>query len=171
MYPQTTEAFAAAARGDADALRMLLRDEPRLASAENADGLTLLGFAAHYGHAEAVRVLLDAGADIDAISHSRIGYIPSNTALHAAIAGERSLEVIALLLERGARTDLADSNGQTCLHSAAYHDDSIAIVGQLLEHGADPDAKDGDGLTPLALASRRGNANVAEFLRRYGARI
>lgn len=160
------EAFQAAERGDADALRELLRSEPELAGTENEEGLTLLGYAAHFGHADAILALLDAGADANAISHSRIAYIPSNTALHAAIAGARDLAVIRLLLERGARTDLRDSNGQTCLHSAAFHDDSVEIVRLLLERGADPAARDHDGATPLGLAEQRGKTNVAELLRR-----
>lgn len=163
------EAFQAAERGDADALRNLLKSEPSLAGAENDNGLTLLGYAVHFGSADAASALLDAGADVNAISHSSVPYIPSNTALHAAIAGEGSRAVIRLLLERGARTDLTDSNGQTCLHSAAFHDDSIDIIELLIERGADVRARDQDGATPLDLAVRRGNANVAELLRRYGA--
>lgn len=164
------EAFQATERGDAAALSELLTSEPSLAGEENEDGLTLLGYAAHFGSPQAVLVLLDAGADVNAVSHSRIAYIPSNTALHAAIAGKRNLEVIRLLLERGARTDLRDSNGQTCLHSAAYHADSVEIILMLIDRGANPGTKDKNGATPLDLAVQRGNANVAELLRRRGAK-
>lgn len=72
---------------------------PSLAHTENSEGLTPLGFAAHFGSKAAVQVLLDYGVDVNAVSHSKISYIPSNTALHAAIAGERDPEVIRLLLE------------------------------------------------------------------------
>jgi ankyrin repeat protein len=68
-----------------------LEANPVLANTENEDGLTPLGFAAHYGQLNIVKLLLNYGADVDARSRSKISYIPSNTALHAAIAGERMI--------------------------------------------------------------------------------
>lgn len=44
--------FQAAEIGDADEVRQLLVLDPTLANAENQDGLTVLGIAAHYGHRE-----------------------------------------------------------------------------------------------------------------------
>lgn len=160
--------FQAARTGDADRLRAMLAEHPQLANMENGDGLTPLGYAAHYGSKEAVQALLEFGAEINATSHSRISFIPSNTALHAAIAGERSMDVIRLLLASGARTDIRDSNGHTCLHSAAFHDDSEALIWLLIEHGADPNAVGEQGETALSLAEERGNGRVAELLRGYG---
>lgn len=157
--------FEAARTGDAAQLERLLAEAPALANAENADGLTPLGFAAHFGQAEAVRVLLDRGAEVGALSHSTVPYIPANTALHAALAGTRSAEVIALLLERGAPVNLQDSNGHTCLHVAAFHDDNLQLIELLLERGAEPAAESGDGSTALEIAVRQGNANVAALLR------
>ncbi|MEF3302563.1 ankyrin repeat domain-containing protein [Paenibacillus sp. GYB003] len=164
------ELFAAAQSGDADKLKQLLEIEPGLANEENGQGLTPLGYAAHYGNRDAVRVLLEGGANVNAVSHSNVSYIPSNTALHAAIAGERSLDVVRLLLERGADTRLFDSNGHTCLHVAAFHDDNVELIRLLLEHGADANAAAGQGgETALSVAVRRGNDNVAAFLRERGA--
>jgi ankyrin repeat protein len=114
-------------------------------------------------------MLLDYGAEVDQVSHSKIAFIPSNTALHAAIAGKRSLEVIQLLLGRGAQTNIGDSNGHTSLHTAAFHDDNEAIIRLLIEHGAKVDALSGAGETALSIAVRQGNHNVAELLRQCGA--
>ncbi|WP_274650133.1 ankyrin repeat domain-containing protein [Paenibacillus humicola] len=158
------ELFSAARSGNAGRLKELLESDPALANAENADGLTPLGFASHFGQAEAVRVLLQYGADVNAVSHSKIGYIPSNTALHAAIAGERNRDVIRLLLAHGARTSLFDSSGYTCLHTAAFH-----ILQLLIEHGADVNARAGGGGTPLAIANERGNLKAAAFLKQHAA--
>src|ERR1700730_2700325 len=133
--------FQAAQSGDALRLRDLLQSNSTLANTENNDGLTPLGYAAHFGHQEAVRVLLEYGADIDAISHSKISYIPSNTALHAAIAGERNMDVIKVLLKHNAETRIFDSNGHTSLHTAAFHDDNIEIIRLLIEHGAQVNVK------------------------------
>ncbi|MFD1954227.1 ankyrin repeat domain-containing protein [Paenibacillus thailandensis] len=172
IAPQiVNELFEAAKAGDASRLQQLLDDRPELANAENGDGLTLLGYAAHYGHADAVRTILDQGADVNAVSRSKISFIPSNTALHAAIAGERDEAVIRLLLERGARADLFDSNGHTCLHSAAYHDDSEELIRLLVARGADVNAKAEGGDSALSLAVAKGNAKAANALRELGAQL
>lgn len=160
-------AFHAAQAGDAGALKSLLELHPALANTENEQGLTPLGYAAHFGNAEAVRVLLAAGADVNALSHSKVPYIPSNTALHAAIAGERSLEVVRLLLDRGARSDILDSSGHTALHTAAFHDDNVELIQLLIQHGADPSVRSEDGGTPLEIALRQGNHRVAELLQAH----
>ncbi|WP_274365689.1 ankyrin repeat domain-containing protein [Paenibacillus thermotolerans] len=163
------ELFQAAQSGDAARLKELLSAHPHLANAENGDGLTPLGYAAHFGRKEAVEALLDFGADVNAMSHSKLTFIPSNTALHAAIAGERSMEVIKLLLSRNANTAMYDSNGHTPLHTAAFHDDNVELIRLLLEHGADVNGKPESGEPPLAVALRQGNHTVAAFLRQNGA--
>ncbi|MFU1795577.1 ankyrin repeat domain-containing protein [Paenibacillus azoreducens] len=162
---QIDELFRAAQEGDAARLEELLKFQPERANLENADGLTLLGYAAHYGHAEAVRVLIEAGSDVNAVSHSNIPYIPSNTALHAAIVGERDMDVIRTLLAHQADTRIFDSNGHTCLHTAAFHDDNLEIIRLLLANGADASERCGDGETASELAEKQGNRNVAELLR------
>jgi uncharacterized protein len=163
------EAFQAAESGDVDRLTSLLNEHPELANRENEQGLTLLGYAAHFGHPEAVQLLIQSGAQVNAVSHSRVSYIPSNTALHAAIAGERSLAVIRLLLASGAKTDVFDSNGHTCLHSAAYHDDNEELIGLLLAHGAEVNARQDGKESVLELAIAQGNGRVAALLRQHGA--
>lgn len=167
--PLIHDLFRAAQSGDAAKLQELLEVNPALANTENEEGLTPLGYAAHFGRMEAVKVLVENGADIQAVSHSKVPYIPSNTALHAAIAGEGAVDVIQFLLERGARTDIFDSNGHTCLHTAVFHDDHIEIIRLLLVHGADVNAKREGQKTPLDLAVEQGNENVANLLRQNGA--
>ncbi|MFD2369173.1 ankyrin repeat domain-containing protein [Brevibacillus sp. GCM10020057] len=171
MKQTIRELFQAAQAGDAPKLQELLSAQPALANQENEEGLTPLGYAAHFGRKEAVEVLLDCGADVQALSHSKISYIPSNTALHAAIAGEGDVEVIRLLLERGADPNAFDSNGHTCLHAAAFHDEHIEIIRLLLAHGAhvNEPAQNEGRQTPLALAVEKGNSRIAAFLRENGA--
>lgn len=159
------DVFQAAQIGDAARLMDILESHPHLSNTENGDGLTPLGYAAHFGNKDAVQILLNHGADVDAVSHSKIPYIPSNTALHAAIAGERNVDVIRLLLAQNAQTNIFDSNGHTCLHTAAFHDDNVEIIRLLIEHGADVNARIEGGETALSLAVKQGNHNVAELLR------
>ncbi|TYP72078.1 ankyrin repeat domain-containing protein [Paenibacillus methanolicus] len=160
------EFFAAARSGDREQLQLLLEQDVTLAKTENEDGLTPLGFAAHYGQAGAVKVLLAHGAEVNAVSHSKVAYIPSNTALHAAIAGKRDMEVIRVLLMNGANPNIFDSNGHTSLHTAAFHDDNAELIELLREHGADVEARIEGGVDAGALAKERGNLRVAAALER-----
>ncbi|WP_458125814.1 ankyrin repeat domain-containing protein [Paenibacillus sp. Z3-2] len=162
---QINQLFQAAQAGDVVIITGILASHPELAHTENQDGLTPLGYASHFGQAGAVRVLLEHGADVNALSHSRISFIPSNTALHAALAGERSPEVIRLLLEHGASTSILDSDGQYVLHSAAFHTDQTELIEKLLQHGADPNAANSSGQTALDIALERGNTSTATCLR------
>ncbi len=57
--------FEAAATGRAERVRALLKLKPDLANAFAPDGFTPLGLAAFFGHEEAVKVLLDGGAEVN----------------------------------------------------------------------------------------------------------
>lgn len=159
--------FLAAEKNDLRTMEEILQTTPSLANTENDEGLTPLGYAAHFGQKEAVELLLAFGAEVNAVSHSKISYIPSNTALHAAIAGERDLDVIKTLLEHKAQTTIFDSNGHTCLHTAAFHKNNADIIDLLMGYGASVDAKIEEGKTALELAEEQGHENVAEQLRSY----
>ncbi|MGO4499195.1 ankyrin repeat domain-containing protein [Paenibacillus sp. 2RAB27] len=163
------DVFTAARTGDVNRVKDLLDTDLSLANAENSDGLTLLGFAAHFGQSEVVRLLLENGADVNALSHSSVSYIPSNTALHAAIAGERSLAVIQLLLAHRAKPTIMDSNGHTSLHVAAFHKDSTQIIELLINQGADVNAKSEGGAYAIDLAKEQGHTAVIGLLREHGA--
>jgi uncharacterized protein len=157
--------FQAAEKNDIRNLKEILQTTPSLANKENEEGLTPLGYAAHFGQKEAVELLIAFGANVNAVSHSKISYIPSNTALHAAIAGERDLDVIKTLLEHKAQTNIVDSNGHTCLHTAAFHENNADLIHLLIEYGAPVNAKGEDGKTALELAEEQGHVEVAKQLR------
>lgn len=163
------EVFQAAQSGEAGRLKKMLDTHPQLVHSENAEGMALLGYAAHFGSPEVVQALLDYGAEVNALSHSKVAYIPSNTALHAALVGKRSIEVIRLLLEHGADPEIRDSNGHTPLHTAAFHDNNVEIIRLLLKHGANVNTLDKEGETALSHASKQNNAKVAALLREFGA--
>ncbi|MBU7320502.1 ankyrin repeat domain-containing protein [Paenibacillus oleatilyticus] len=108
LIPSIDDVFQAAQSGDTSRLQDMLEADLSLAHTGNGDGLTPLGFATHFGNKAAVQVLLDYGADVNALSHSKISTFP-RIPRYAAIAGERDLQVIRLLLTRGARTNIFDS--------------------------------------------------------------
>jgi ankyrin repeat protein len=131
----------AAALGDVERLR------GADVNARSADGFTLLHLAAFFGGAEAVRVLLAAGAPPDADAVNRFRVRP----LHSASAA-RDLEAAQALLAAGADPNLAQQGGYTALHTAA-HNGHFELVRLLLEHGADLSLADEEGKIPRDMTS------------------
>lgn len=121
------------------------------------DDSTALLSAALAGHADVARVLLDHGADVDAVSS-----IDTTALYHAAYEGHDA--IVKMLLDSGAAPNHADRHGQTPLHEAA----SKAIARMLIDHGGTVGAKTQKGLTPLHLAR---NSGVAELLIKRGADV
>lgn len=152
--------FEAAAVGEAARLREVLRDDPDAIAEFTTDGWTPLHLAAFFGRAEAVDVMLAAGADVRVVSRNHEG----NTPLHAALAGRGVGRISTALLAQGADVNAADAGGHTALHHAAFRDD-VGLVNTILAHGADPVARNRDGKTALAIAEERGHAAVARRLR------
>jgi len=98
------DVFEAAALGRADRLRELVAGDAGLANAYGDDGFQPLALACFYGHIEAAKALLDAGADPNTLGRNQ--HIQTN-ALHAAAASENKgeatrYELCKLLLDRGA---------------------------------------------------------------------
>ena len=105
--------FAAAALGRLDDLRAALA-RPGAVNDVAYDGWTPLHLAAFFGETESGRLLLDAGANVQAISANSL----RNTPLHAATAGGHA-ESALLLIERGADVKVPDAGKHTPLHIAA----------------------------------------------------
>jgi ankyrin repeat protein len=160
-----TDFFQAVESGDHEYVKKELEQDPSLANAENEHGLTALGLAAHFGHTFVIKALLSAGADINALSHSQLPFIPSNTALHAAIAGKQSVELVALLIEHGADVNAVDSEGHKPIQSAAF-EGNIEIANVLIRHGADVESDGGQG-SAAAIAEKRGNGAFAALMREH----
>jgi len=133
-------------------------------------GETPLHWAAHDGHTEIVRDLLNAGADIEADEIGAYGGKP----LHWA--AEHEPQVVRLLLARGAQVDsrnLKEGDLQGCtplLMCALQRNDCAECADLLLAAGADAGAKDAKGRTALSVAEMRGHSRVAGLLRSRGGR-
>ena len=136
----------AAAVGRLDELRTQLAEDSGALAARTPEGFTALHLAAFFGGADAVRMLLEAGASADADADNP----PRVRPLHSAVAA-RDHAAARALLEAGADPDPRQQGGFTPLLAAAHADDP-ELTRLLLEHGADPALAADDGRTPAAMA-------------------
>ena len=146
--------------GDRQQFAATLSDAPSSVNARAHDGWTPLMFAALYGDAEAVRVLLAAGANPNTANES------GGTAVMYALD---DAEKTRLLLEAGADPNARSGEGRTALLIAVGRTGSYTVVKLLLEKGASASARlsDGRGVLPLAIAAR--DASLLQLLLDHGA--
>jgi uncharacterized protein len=133
------DVFEAAAVGKTDRLRELLDEDASRANAFGADGFHPLGLACFFGHVDAARLLLERGADVNALSRNeRI----QTAAIHAAAAAEGKgeetrYELVELALEHGADPNLPQGGGFRAIDAARQNGDT-RVEELLLQHGAMP---------------------------------
>ncbi len=117
--------------------------------------------AAKGGDWEAVRVLLEQGADVTSTAPD------GATALHWASYWD-DVETAALLIRAGADVSAANDLGATPLWIASLNG-SASMTRTLLEAGANPNAALLSGESPVMTAARTGNPQVVERLLASGA--
>ncbi|MBW7452474.1 ankyrin repeat domain-containing protein [Paenibacillus sepulcri] len=178
--------WAASTVGDSVRVASLLHTDPKLVNAKNSVDRRPLSYAAKYGNANTVKLLLDQGADPNAEERDA----PQGSALWAAVAGNHE-ECARLLLERGADPNssvesganpvsIAMSNGNDLLMKllytygasvnldAACWMERIDLVGEILK--ANPSLINAGGdYGPLCMAAGSGHTDIVRMLIRGGA--
>ncbi|XP_007941113.1 B-cell lymphoma 3 protein [Orycteropus afer afer] len=123
--------------------------------ARNYDGLTALHVAVNSECHEAVLLLLERGADIDAMD-IKSGRSPL---IHAVENNSHSM--VQLLLQHGANVNAQMYSGNSALHSASGRG-LLPLVRTLVRSGADSGLKNCHNDTPLMVA---GSRRVVDVLR------
>ena len=125
----------AAAQGDHQWVKQLLKEGAEDIFPDKI-GWFPLHYAAKYGHLDVVRLLLEAGRDVNAPAAKQLG----RTALQAASQDGRE-DVVKLLISHGADVNApaAEDGGRTALQAASQggHEDVVKL---LISHGADINA-------------------------------
>jgi ankyrin repeat protein/Leucine-rich repeat (LRR) protein len=159
-------------------------------------GWTALMLASGRGHDEVVSLLIEFGANLEAVdkyfwtalmwaswqghrstilillqSKANFDHVSENgsTSLHYA-AAQGMVDAAEILIMNGARLEVVDNLGHTPLLSACYHGRAL-VVSVLLEHHADMMAKDNNEATSLHFACLRGKIGVVEILLDRGADV
>jgi len=145
----------AAANGDVAALERII-SSVRSSNVRDADGWTPLIWAAREGHVNAVRALIERGADPDLPDSSSNGWTPLLHAIH-----RDQPDVVAALLAGGASPDRQIAGGLSPLMMAAGYGQT-ETVNLLLRRGANPRRTDDRGENALDLALT-GVADIDDF--------
>lgn len=163
--------FAAARQWDVEAVRSFVELHPEFATLVDRQGRTALHLAATVdvrrvrrsaaASVAVARVLLEHGADIDAIHQIADGgeTFPARPLWHAvARGGNRPLT--RYLLRTGAQPDY-------CYWAVVWNDD-VTTAQQLKDHGADVNLRF-HGETPLLYATRLHRTRMMRWLLQHGA--
>jgi len=154
----------AAARGDRDAVKALLKNAADVNAAQG-DGMTALHWAAMNGDVDLAQMLIVAGANVKATT--RLG---SYTPLYLA-SQQGHGAIIQALIKAGGDVKAGTPNGTTPLMVAAASGELDAVKA-LVDGGSDVNAKDGVRLqTPLMYAAASNRAAVITYLASKGADV
>ena len=170
------------------------RAQRRAGSQDTADGggLTPLVFAARRGDIESIKVLVDAGADVN--QTTQYGWTPLLTATQ-----NKHYIAATFLLEHGANPNIANKGGWTPLYLATDNRnieggdypvrkpdmDHLEFIKKLLDKGANPNARAidstetrtiftmqwlyEDGATPFLRAAQSGDLKLMKLLLEFRA--
>lgn len=185
--------YQAIRNNDLSTLRTLLKTAD--VNLKDQKESTPLMYAAAFGSLDAMRILLDAGADVNAKNALSVSPMlwcagdlekvrllvskgadvnarskQNQTPLLIAATHDGASEIVKLLLDKGADASARGFMNTTALLSATYANDT-AIVKLLLQKRVDVNAKDVTGQTALMNAASYGNAEVARMLLAKGADV
>ncbi len=124
-----------------DHARASLRERPHLARLGDERGATALHFAAYYNNSAAADWLIEAGADVNALSNPPHSAPPLHNAAEQGAVG-----VIEVLAAAGADLALRDATGMTPLVAGIYSKYCNESVGVLVRCGAPIDLRAAVGL-------------------------
>jgi len=140
----------AAQHNHLDILKAIVKDKPGLLGVKDEDGYTPLHRASYSGNIEAMRELLNSGADPSATTAE--GWTP----LHSACRWNQAAGA-QLLLSHGAPLNQTTQGGQTALHLAAFGTNSRETLELLLtQPGVDGTVVNCQGDTARDISIRNG---------------
>lgn len=180
--------FDSVIMGDVAIVEKLINEDPALLNSQNPAGFTPLHFAAMTGNKPMLDMLLKRGADVNLLTKNR------QSPLHRALTVEtaqalidaganvvsdssdfspillplKSIEVMDLLISKGADVNEKDPSGMTLLITSSVNED-IKVTEYLISKGANIDEKLVMGGTALHWVLFDGKEKIAAALINAGA--
>ena len=187
--------YAAIRANDLRGLKALL-DQRVSPNTPDDRQITPLMYAAGMGSLDAMQMLLDRGADVNAqnaFGQTALMWSATDarkvkllldrgavvnktarsgrTALMLAAFANPSADIVRMLLAKGAAPNVRDQRGWTALNAAAFGNDT-ATIRMLVEAGGDINTPDSFiGWTPLMNAAGNGNLEAVKLLLAKGATV
>jgi len=185
----SVDIFIASAIGNANIIGHLLKQSKESINLVDQNGHTALYHAARNNHFEAVKLLVENGAEVDKACTD--GQTPLETATLHLLSNQMDPDLVRYLISKGATDDFHaavalgdyDSVSEKLSRDKSWanlrrggftpadysiHCRQYGILQLLLESGADPNSKDDMG---RSLISKCGNNEVfANLLEKYGAK-
>jgi len=183
---KTTDAHVAAQSGNIKSLTRIAEREKELLYESDSNGWTPIAEAARFGKMEAVKFLLEHGADVRTMTFS--GHNVLEIAAHS-----KQDEVLKYLQSYAESNNLQVTIDPTLLKNPEQNiqleleddDDHDAITAQIAAHISDLEAlkkianknkellyeSDSNGWTPIHEAARAGNVHVIKFLIHNGSNL
>lgn len=159
----------AAFKNNPEIVKILLNKSPDLVNTPGRYHQYPIHIASSNGNCDIVSLLLEHGADVNALAKIDGDISPTNpsfSALHLA-AFKNSTDCVKVLLNHNANVNLQESKyGFTALHVAVSRN-NYEMVKLLVEAGADTSLKENNGLTVIKLAGYTGNQQIIDYLKKH----
>ncbi|EFA08450.1 ankyrin repeat domain-containing protein 16 [Tribolium castaneum] len=146
--------------GHLETVQYLLSFEPPGVDCTNNDNKTALHEAAQFSQPEIMKLLLDKGAQVNALK--RADWTPLMLA-----CTKTCLETVRVLVESGALINYRNKDGWTCMHLAA-RGGCGAMFTFLVTKGGDCALRTKNGRTVLHIAALHGSFEIVKILLKLG---
>ncbi|HEX5222739.1 MAG TPA: ankyrin repeat domain-containing protein [Verrucomicrobiae bacterium] len=161
--------WTAAKHGDTEVIKELVAAGHDLSARKAGfvrDGFTPLHIAVVHEQKEAIKVLVELGADINAKNKD------GETPLEVAVSELRHPDVGEFLIELGAKVDVRNSVSKLTPLDWSAFDGKVEMVRMLLTRGANPNAGRGSSRSaPIQQAANSGNVEILKLLLEAGADV
>ena len=151
----TQDIYDACRKGNVELIKQLSKVNPDTINAPNKSGYTPLVIAGYRNQLEAVKVLLELGAKVNALSED-------GTVLTAACY-KSNVELVKILLEQHADVNVKNNAGTTPLMFAIMAENE-EIVKLLIAAGSDPTMKDNSNKSVQEYAKNCDNLAIKKII-------
>eukprot|EP00051_Salpingoeca_urceolata_P028167 m.485374 g.485374 ORF g.485374 m.485374 type:complete len:609 (+) comp23794_c0_seq1:61-1887(+) len=146
--PPPMDIFQLSQRGLVDQVKPLIEEKMTDVNIRDKENITCLHWAAINNRIPLVQFLLEKGAEVDSLG----GELMASPLQWATRQGH--LEMVVLLIQRGADPSIRDIQGFNSLHLAAQFGHTM-LCAYFIAKGMDVDTRDNDGHTPLMWAAMK----------------